>query len=776
MRDGGFFGPDVIRWFNGGLFDDAATIRLEFGDLEILADTAANHVWSEIDPSIFGTLFEQALKATRQRRALGAHYTDREKILKIVDPVIVRPLTTEWDVVKAEIGTLMAEARELERKSRDIGAEARRHLDAAAATASEAADILGGAGVDSKALGRIRAEQRKIEADASAKRISARQALEAFQQRLANFRVLDPACGSGNFLYVALHALRDIEQKAVLDASLMGLPAPPLQVGVDTVRGIEIEPYAAELARVTLWIGNLQWLIRRGYRDTLRDPLLAKLDQIECRDAVLNPDGNEAEWPKVDVIIGNPPFLGDRKQKKELGLQYVNKLRNAYGDRVPGRADFVVYWLQRAVESLLNGSTTAFGLVATKSVAKGASRCALDFLREKSPKALFDAWTNERWVLKGALVRVAMVCARSPDPTDPPGARLNGNAVSQINPDLTSGLDVTRSKPLRENRGISFQGVKLTGPFDLAGDEARRLLIEAPNPNGRTNADVLRRLYDIDDVVGRDSDRWVVDFGSGLSERDAALYEAPFQLVVQRVVPFRADPEQCRSTEVRLREVYWEFQRPRPKLRRAIAGLSRFLVTPESSEHRVFRFVPGSVLVQGSLFAIARDDYMMLGLLSSSLHETWSTRQGNRLGVGNQRRYNVGVTFETFPFPEGLAPNVSSAGYSHDPRAVAIGEAARRLDDLREAWLNPPDLVVRTPEVRSGYPDRLLPKDEEAEIVLKRRTLTRLYNERPAWLDIAHHELDAAVAAAYGWPIGLSDDEVLARLFALNQERLPADG
>ena len=295
MRTGGFFGPDVIAWFNGGLFDDADTIRLEFGDLDLLAETAAEHDWSEIDPAIFGTLFEQALKATRERPALGAHYTDREKILRIVEPTVVRPLSAEWDALRDDIAGLMAEARSIEQNASGVAAQATALVEAARRGARGLAEVLQGGAVDQKALAKLRADQRKLELAASETRTRARGLLEAFQNRLARFRVLDPACGSGNFLYVALHALRDLELKAVLDAQLLGLPAPPLKVSVEAVAGIEIEPYAAELARVTLWIGNLQWLIRRGYRDSLREPLLSSLDQIDCRDAVLNPDGTEAE-------------------------------------------------------------------------------------------------------------------------------------------------------------------------------------------------------------------------------------------------------------------------------------------------------------------------------------------------------------------------------------------------------------------------------------------------------------------------------------------------
>jgi type II restriction/modification system DNA methylase subunit YeeA len=144
------------------------------------------------------------------------------------------------------------------------------------------------------------------------------------------------------------------------------------------------------------------------------------------------------------------------------------------------------------------------------------------------------------------------------------------------------------------------------------------------------------------------------------------------------------------------------------------------------------------------------------------------------LGVGNDPRYTPTTCFETFPFPEGLTPNIAVADYVTDLRAKSIAAAAVELNELREAWLNPVDLVKRVPEVVAGYPDRILPIDEEAATVLKKRTLTNLYNERPAWLDDAHRDLDVAVAEAYGWPADLTDEQVLERLFKLNQERAAA--
>jgi type II restriction/modification system DNA methylase subunit YeeA len=728
MKDGGRLSFDTVAHFNGGLFDSDDALPLDKDDIR-LVEKAAELDWGAIDPSIFGTLFERGLDPEK-RAQLGKFYTDPATIMKIVEPVVLRPLRHEWEDTKAKIADTMAKV--------------------ASAKAPAARTRL---------------------------RNDARALFAKFHERLIGVRVLDPACGSGNFLYLALKGLKDLEHQVLLDVDEMGVGRALPRVGPDAVRGIEINPYAAELARVSIWIGEIQWMLDHGYGVT-RSPILRPLDQIECRDALMTDDGAEAMWPEAEFIVGNPPFLGSKLILTTLDPRYVERLRRLFDGRLPRSVDLVCYWVERASELAISGELSGFGLVATKSIAKGASRVPLERLSSTAQGLIFEAWTNERWVLNGAKVRVAIVCAVSPNRLPAiKDFRLNGSRVVHINPDLTSGIDVTKAKELAENSQTAFQGVKLTGPFDIAGDEARSFLSLPRNPNGRSNHEVVRRLYDVDDIVGRDSDRWVVDFGTSRSEAEASFYEAPFQtVVVGRVVPFRSDPTKCRSTERRLRGRYWEFQRPRPELRKALRGFAtRFIITPESSEHRLFTFAPTQVLIQGSLFAIARDDLVSLGILTSRIHEVWSTAQGNRLGVGNQRRYNIGVAFKTFPFPLGLTLNVPASDSAQDPCAQRITAAAAELVRLRDNWLNPQEWVKRVPEVVPGYPDRLLPVDDKAAAELKKRTLTNLYNQRPTWLANAHKALDEAVAAAYGWPADLSDDEILARLFALNQERAAAE-
>ena len=752
MRAGGLFGADVIRQFNGGLFDDKPALPLERGDLELIHKTAKEHDWSQIDPAIFGNLFEEALKATRERPALGAHYTDRAKILKIVDPVIVRPLTAEWEAAFADIRAAMAARAEADAERKVVlesAAEALR-ADPDKAKAGEAGRR--------RALTAIARRSDALLAEAKAR-------LEAFLERLAAYRVLDPACGSGNFLYVALHALKDIERRALVDAERAGLPVPARRVGLACVRGLEIEDYAAELARVTLWIGDLQWNARNNYTG-LAEPILSSLDQIECRDALLNPDGTEAVWPEADAIIGNPPFLGGKRMRDGLGDAYVERLFATYRGRVPAEADFVCYWVEKAWQQVGGSNPGAatrcqrVGLVTTNSIRAGASRRLLEPIADAG--ALMEAWADEPWVLEGAAVRVSMFGFG----TDFVERRLEGSAAPRINADLTgSTLDFTHATRLPQNSSVCFQGPVLIGPFQVEGEQARLWLGAPSNPNGRPNSDVLRPILNASDVVRRNDDRWVIDF-QDRTEEAAALYELPFGYAVLEIQPVRSANRRAWRAEQ-----WWKHGENGEGWRKSTAGLSRYIVTPRVAKYRVFAFADKATFPDSRLFAIGRSDDTTFGILTSRHHELWSLATCSWHGVGNDATYNSRSCFETFPFPEGLTPNIPAADYAADPRAVAIAQAAAELNRLREAWLNPADLVVTRPEVVPGYPDRILPRDEAAARELKTRTLTNLYNQRPAWLAMAHARLDAAVAAAYDWPADLSDEEVLARLFALNQER-----
>ena len=602
-------------------------------------------------------------------------------------------------------------------------------------------------------------------------RRQADQALRAFLERLRRFTVLDPACGSGNFLYLALHALKDIEHRVQLEAETLGLARGFPAVGPANVKGIEINAYAAELARVSVWIGEIQWMRRNGFSNST-NPILDPLDTIECRDAILVPDGSEPDWPEVDAVIGNPPFLGGKLLIGGLGEDYVARMFAAWKGRVPREADLVCYWFVKAGEQIASGKATRVGLVATNSIRGGANRRALQAATQGRP--IFDAWSDEPWVIDGAAVRVSLVCFSGAGDAYRPKTRMDGEPADEIHSDLTvrrgaSGIDLTGATRIPENTGVAFMGDTKGGPFDIPGDLAREWLSLPANPNGRPNADVLKPWVNGMDLTRRPAGKWIVDFGWSMTEAGAALYEAPFAHVKEHVWPMRQ-----RNRREAYRVNWWRHVEPRQGMWRALDGLPRFIATPTVARHRLFVWLDAGVCPDHQLIVIARDDDVTFGILHSRFHEAWSLRLGTWLGKGNDPRYTPTTTFETFPFPDGLSPDVPAAEYVEDPRAVAIAEAAGQLVDLRDRWLNPPEWVEWADEPVPGYPKRPVARNDETAKELKARTLTALYNARPQWLADAHAALDAAVAKAYGWDEGVSENDALRNLLTRNLSVLVA--
>ncbi len=754
MATGGDMGVDEVAWFNGGLFTEAQALPLELADLKQLQALAALD-WSAIDPTIAGTLFVRSLDPAL-RAQLGAEYTDPPTIMRLVNPVVLDPLRAEWATVKAEI---------------------QRHLDKAHAARSPGA--------------RTKATQAAMEL------------YQGFLHRLQRFRVLDPACGSGNFLLLSLLGLKDLEHQVITEAEALGLPRQFPAVGPENVIGIEINPFAAELARVSLWIGEIQWMLNHGFA-LARNPILRNLENIHLRDAILNPDGTEPEWPEADVIVGNPPFLGVSKLLSILGQDYMDRLRGLYQGRLPGGADLVCYWFEKARAQIEAGKIQRAGLVTTNSIRGGANRKVLERIVETG--SIYAAWSDEPWINEGAAVRVSLVAFAPQDHGRE--IRLDGQVVGTIHADLTAGsgvgneLNLTLAKPLRENLGVCFMGASKKGPFDIPGDLARHWLT-LPNPHGRSNAEVLRPLWNGIDLTRRERDVWIIDFGTGMTEEEAALYEAPFDYVVKEVKPIRS-----KNNRDAYRRFWWRHAEARPGMRTSLSGLSRYIITPHVSKYRLFAWLKSSVLPDQMLLATARADDTTFGILHSRFHELWALRLGTSLE--DRPRYTPTTTFETFPFPPGCTPQDTcpvAAGEEvigipvvdwdpnrgelvaippryqlpplRDPESpvvrhwIAIAEAAAELNRRRENWLNPDEWVERVPEVVPGYPDRIIPKPGK-EKDLKAHTLTNLYNQRPHWLVMAHQALDAAVAAAYDWDDytpEMADEEILARLLALNLER-----
>jgi len=675
---GGLFGTEEIQWFNGGLFDTSEVLPLTGSEITVLLEVSKLN-WAQIEPAIFGTLFERGLDP-EQRAQLGAHYTDRDAIWGLVEPVILRPLRREYAEMQARVTQLLLSGKKV-----------------------------------------TKATPRDQDPNA---------VFQSFLDRLRHVRVLDPACGSGNFLIVSLWALKDLEFEAINWGSLvLQRPMQIPEIGPDAVLGIEINAYAAELARVTIWIGEIQWMIRHGlgYR---RDPILKPLHHIETRDALLDLSDpstlREADWPEAEFIVGNPPFLGSRLLRRGVGSPYVIALWSIFGDRLPHSSDLCCYFHEKARDAIHKGRTKRAGLLATQGIRGQANRRVLERIGDSG--ALFYGRSDETWVLSGAAVHVSFIGQDDGADRD---RILNGRPVGHINANLTSGPNLADARRLPENANVAFMGTMTVGPFDIPGDVARQMLLR-PNPDGRPNSEVLRPFVNGQDLTGRARGRWVIDFGDR-TEAEAALYEDPFAYALEHVRPMRAASSIAGAP-------WWKHWRPRPELRKAVGSLARVIATPLTSKHRIFTWVDAKVLANHATAIVARADDYAFGVLHSRVHEVWARATGSQLReVESGFRYTPTTTFETFPFPR-------PTGGQRD----GVGDAARRLVELREGWLNPP-----------GFD----PGD------LEERTLTNLYNQRPTWLVNAHADLDSAVLDAYGWPFDTTDDDILERLLSLNLER-----
>jgi type II restriction/modification system DNA methylase subunit YeeA len=723
MAHGGEFGVETVHHFNGHLFSDADVLTLTSDELDRI-HLVTGLDWSAIDPSIFGTLFERALDPAK-RSQLGAHYTSRDDIETIVDPVVMAPLLREWDGVRGEVDALVTPGH--------------KKTDATKADAK----------------------------------------IQSFLHRLQHVTVLDPACGSGNFLYVVLQKLKNLEKQVILYAMDRGFSGFLPQVGPWQLYGIEINAYAYELAQMTVWIGWLQWIQSNGFGEP-QEPILQVLNTFTRADAILtqHPDGSvtEPEWPTVDFIVSNPPFLGDKMMRSTMGDSYVETLRAKYKGRVPGGADLCCYWFEKARACIETGRCKRAGLLATQGIRGGRNREVLN--RIKHTGDIFFAVSDRDWVLDGANVHVSMIGFDDGCDTE---RTSDGRIVEEVNSNLTANPDTTKATPLARNAGMCIIGTQKNGAFDIPIDLALQWLSLALNPHGRPNSDVVLPWSNGVDITQRPSHMWIIDFGVSMSEEDAALYQAPFEHLVTRV-----KPERQNNHREAYRLKWWLHAEPRRAMRESIAGLSKFIVTPVLSKHRLFVSMWRPTLADKQLAAIARDDDYFFGVVHSRIHELWARSTGTQLREAESGfRYTPTTCFETFPFP---SPS--------DVQREAIASAAKELDTLRSRWLNPPEWVKEdvlefpasvdgpwarvvtnpnTDGIGTARYVRLVPIDDKAAVALKKRTLTNLYNDRPAWLANAHRALDEAVFAAYGWPPSLTDDELLAILLELNLAQSAAE-
>lgn len=719
MAKGGMYGHHKIRHFNGHLFEEATVFELNEAELTILVE-AAEADWQFIQPSIMGTLFERALDEN-QRAQLGAHYTSEADIRALVEPVLMSPWRREWSVLKGQLAPAFKKGK-------------------------------GGK------------EQRD--------------SIAAFLKKLSSVTVLDPACGSGNFLYVSLQLLLDLEKEVITFATQLGFSFKP-QVSVQQLKALEINPYAYELAQVSVQIGSLQWRRDNGF-DNDRTPVLQVLDGFENKDALMHETFKkkpknlkaareeehqsqdnlfkyyvERAWPECDVIVGNPPFLGDKLMRGELGDGYVEELRKIYGNRIPGQSDLCCYWFEKARDLIENGKCKRAGLLATQGIRGGANREVLKRINETG--GIFFAISDREWILNGAMVHVSMVGFDSGKETD---RILDGNPKKAIPANLSCDLDITASMRLSTNAESGFIGVSMHGPFDMEEASGLRMIAESGNPNLKPNSDVLRPVLNALEITKGAERRWLVSFPPEWTLEDAAAYAAPMDVVRQCVLPVRL--QNHRKT---YRDHWWLPGEARPAMQQALAGLPRFIATPRVSKHRIFVWITPECLPSDATVAFARSDDCFFGFLHSKFHELWALAQGTQLREKESGfRYTPTTCFETFPLPHPTAA-----------QEATIAAAAKELNELRERWLNPPEWTVervlefpgstggpwhryldpKTVDATTGigtvrYP-RLEPRDADCAARLKKRTLTNLYNERPAWLDLAHAKLDAAVARAYGW-------------------------
>jgi hypothetical protein len=772
MNEGGFFSAMqafVLR-FNGGLFAPGPHGAVEPlpADAEVLdlLIIAARRDWSDVEPAIFGTLLENALD-TKQRGELGAHFTPRAFVERLVLPTVMEPLRAEWDGVKA-----------------------------AAVQTAEAGDRPGAAKL-----------------------------VRAFHARLCAIRVLDPACGTGNFLYVTLELMKRLEGE-VLDLLADVLPGEGdrldiVGASVDPHQflGLEKNPRAVPVAELVLWIGWLQWHFRTRRNAPPAEPILRDFHNIREADALLTYDSEEAErdarghpvtrwggvtkphpitgedvpdesdrlpvmrpvgakptvWPDADFIVGNPPFIAGKDLRAELGSGYAKALWKAY-PKVPKSADIALHFWWKGAQALkgvrsqgrpVGGGkarspvpTRRFGFIASNSLRQVfCRRVVADAMEAKPPLHLVFAIPDHPWTDgKGAAaVRIAMTVAEKglgggvlstvvqevPGADGVPDVRLS-SVTGRINADLTIGTDVKSARPLRSNDGLASPGVKLHGSGFIVSPTTARALGLGKVPGLERH---IRQYLNGRDVLQKSRGQMVIDL-FGLSEESVRRrFPSVYQHVLNRVKPER-DLNQRES----YKKHWWIFGEPRSDLRPAIADLARYIATVETAKHRVFSFVTSDILPDNRLICIALEGAFWLGVLQSRLHVAWALATGGLLE--DRPIYTKTECFDPFPFPA-AAPR----------QRAEIAAIAEELDALRKTRLAAHPHLTLTglynvlAAVRAGRPLTAAEKDvHDAGHVSILRTL--------------HDRLDAAVADAYGWPADLPDAEIAARIVALNAERV----
>lgn len=751
--DKGGFDPalrTLIPQFNGFLFKDQEALPLSEAQLDLLIK-ASEADWTDVEPAVFGTLLERALQP-RERHKLGAHFTPRAYVERLVMPTVIEPLREEWEAARA------------------------------------ASTIFETKGDEAGALKEI----------------------EKFHRRLCSVRILDPACGSGNFLYVTLEHLKRLEGEV-----MEYLKHFPRQLGLDMTGGytvtpaqflgLEVNPRAAAIADVVIWIGYLQWHFRTyGSATRLSNPILREYKNIKQQDAVLtysqrkprldasgNPitrwdghttkqhpvtglevpdetartpvydyvDPKPAEWPEADFIVGNPPFIGPARMREALGDGYAEALRRAYKRSVPDSADFVMFWWHKAADLIKSGRIQRFGFITTNSIKQTLNRKVIqDHFEKDNTIAIVYAIPDHPWVdsAEGAAVRIAMTVVSTKQESGRLDKIVSENTISdnstdiklqeytgKIKSDLSVGADVSGATELKSNQGIAVKGFELGSQgFLVAKEPAEEWL--------RKNAsfeNILHPYMNGADLVKGTWNRYVIDF-FGLPEATAMNYGIAYQHIHDLV-----KPERVVNREERTANKWWVFRRSGEAIRNSISGLNRFIGTTRTAKHRVFQFLPKKMIAESKIVIIASQDAYCLGVLSSNIHISWSLAAGGFLGVGNDPTYNHSDCFNKFPFPA-----------STNEQKQPIRTIAENLDAHRKRQ----QVLYPTLTITDMY--NVLEKLRAGEVLSIKEQ--RIYEQGLVSILLQlHNELDAAVAAAYGWSVNLSDEEILEKLVALNKER-----
>lgn len=781
MDEGGYAAAlnETLKRFNGSLFKKRTAIALEADDIHEL-HIAAKRDWRDVEPAIFGTLLERALNS-KERSKFGAHYTPRTYVERLVIPTIIEPLRQEWDEVQAHVQELLA----------------------------------------------------------AKKKKDAIEAVKTYHHKLCTTRVLDPACGTGNFLYVSLELMKKLEGEVLEALESLGYTQAKLGLEGETVNpsqfyGLELNPRAVPIADLVLWIGYLKWQLRTNGLRAIIEPVLHAYGTIKEQDAVLaydkqqelvdengkpltrwdgftmklNPITGEeipdaeaqipvyaftnprpAKWPEAEYIVGNPPFIGNKRMISRLGEGYVKALRAAHGD-VPDSADLVMYWWAKSASLLLKKKVRHFGLVTTNSITQTFNRRVVEqTIGEKA--SLIFAVADHPWVDEAgsADVRVAMTTVSSGKKSGAllkiivDGELSNGvyeNEVSReeygdISALLKLGADIASCKKLQANALMAHQGIIPSGTgFRLSGSEMAGFGLSNNNLPSVIKSYAIGR-----DLVDRPLEKYIVDFFGLEKEVAAAQYPQLFQRILELVKPER---DQVRREKNR--DNFWLFVEPRKVMRSAMSGLEFYIATCRTAKHRIFSTLSANVLADAKIIVITLGQAHFITTLSSRAHILYANGSSARLGVGNDSNYNHSESFNAFPFP----------AFAELPHALLtrLRELGERLDAFRKERLAQHNFLTMTSLYNVLERERELengcdvPPLDAKEKAIHDAGLISVLKE-------IHDDIDRATLEAYGWAdlapalvgkVGATtpsphktpaqeaaEEELLVRLVALNLER-----